>query len=222
MKMLICSKCGNELKEGSVFCNKCGAPVETENASAVPEMTLPESINFIENLKNKFAEVEKLEREVSDNDAKLSKPLSLNYGSYSFFRFFWKYLIWAAVSFFVMDFLALISMNSEGVMYFFFAMMFISPVAVLIIGAILAGKRRDTENEAIAAGNDRARDQREKLKKDNADLKSTLAAKKRELAQASEVLPSPLRKSTSVTQIKTLLQSGKASSIQEAVAILLK
>lgn len=220
--MLICSKCGNELKEGSVFCNKCGEPVEIAKASSVPDMNLEESIEFADKLKNMYVEVEKLEHEVADHEARISKPLSLDYRFYSFFRFFWKYLVWAAVSFFVMDFLALITMRAEGAMYFFFAMMFISPIVLLIVGVINAGKRRDEENAAIFEGNERAKRQRVELEKDTAELKSKLAIKKRELAKEEVNVPEDLRKSSSMSAIKTLLQSGKASSLQEAITTLRK
>ena len=121
-----------------------------------------------------------------------------------------------------MDFLALITSGSEGAMYFFFAMMFISPIVLLIVGVINAGKRRDEENAVIFEGNARAKRQRVELEKDTAELKSKLAIKKRELAKEEVNVPEDLRKSSSMSAIKTLLQSGKASSLQEAITILRK
>ena len=89
--MAFCSKCGNEISISSVFCTKCGAPVE--QADPVPELSPEESIDYIHKLRDKLAKIEKLEQEVAGNEARLAKPLELNYRSYSFFRFFWPYLV---------------------------------------------------------------------------------------------------------------------------------
>ena len=195
---MFCNKCGCELTTDSEFCNKCGAPVE--RFADEPEMTLEESIAFAEKFKARYLSVEKLAREVADNEATIARPVRQTAGQYSFFRFFWKYLIFAAVS--------------------FFAMMFISPIAVLIIGGIRASKRRDEENEAIYRGNERALTQRKELIEKTASLKKDLAARKRSLEKDEYQIPTSLRKSSSMTQIITLLRSGKASNLTDAYRIL--
>ena len=103
---MFCNKCGCELTTDSEFCNKCGAPVE--RFADEPEMTLEESIAFAEKFKARYLSVEKLAREVADNEATIARPVRQTTGQYSFFRFFWKYLIFAAVSFFACDILALL------------------------------------------------------------------------------------------------------------------
>lgn len=215
---MFCNKCGSELTTDSEFCNKCGAPVE--RFADEPEMTLEESITFAEKFKARYLSVEKLAREVADNEATIARPVRQTAGQYSFFRFFWKYLIFAAVSFFACDILALIFSFTEGGLYFFFAMMFISPIAVLIIGGIRASKRRDEENEAIYRGNERALTQRKELIEKTASLKKDLAARKRSLEKDEYQIPTSLRKSSSMTQIITLLRSGKASNLTDAYRIL--
>ena len=99
-------------------------------------------------------------------------------------------------------------------------MMFISPIAVLIIGGIRASKRRDEENEAIYRGNERALTQRKELIEKTASLKKDLAARKRSLEKDEYQIPTSLRKSSSMTQIITLLRSGKASNLTDAYRIL--
>ena len=94
------------------------------------------------------------------------------------------------------------------------------PIAVLIIGGIRASKRRDEENEAIYRGNERALTQRKELIEKTASLKKDLAARKRSLEKDEYQIPTSLRKSSSMTQIITLLRSGKASNLTDAYRIL--
>ena len=215
---MFCNKCGCELTTDSEFCNKCGAPVE--RFADEPEMTLEESIAFAEKFKARYLSVEKLAREVADNEATIARPVRQTTGQYSFFRFFWKYLIFAAVSFFACDLIALIFSSSEGALYFFFAMMFILPIVILIVGAVRAGNRRIEENNAILSGNQRALQQRKELIEKTASLKKDLAARKRSLEKDEYQIPTSLRKSSSMTQIITLLRSGKASNLTDAYRIL--
>ena len=146
--------------------------------------------------------------------------LSIVAGQYSFFRFYWKYLIFAVVSFFVCDLIALIFSSSEGALYFFFAMMFISPIVILIVGAVRAGNRRIEENNAILSGNQRALQQRKDLIERTSSLKKDLASHKRALEKDEYQIPTSLRKASSMTQILMLLRSGKASNLTDAYRIL--
>ena len=72
---MFCNKCGNELSANAVFCNMCGAQVSAEKKATydVPEMTVEESIVFIEKLKHKYQEVEKLQREISDKESAIAR-----------------------------------------------------------------------------------------------------------------------------------------------------
>ena len=221
-KMLICSKCGYELREGVLFCKKCGQSVEISKASALPEMSLEESVSYIEKLKHKFTEVERLERQLMDNEALLSKPLFLDERKYSMFRFFWPNLIWAAIAYIVMLCIAAIGTSDETAFSILMPLTFIIPIVILVIGGIRAWKRRNKENAFIAEDNEQAIEKKKKIEKDTYELRSKLATKKNDLALASAAIPEPLRKSVTMTQMKSLLQSGKASNIQEAVALLLE
>ena len=98
--------------------------------------------------------------------------------------------------------------------------MFIIPVAILVVGGIRAKKRCDEENAFIAEDNEQAIEKMRKLEKDTAELRSKLAVKKDALAKDSAAIPEYLRKGSVLAQIKTLLQTGKASNIQEAIALL--
>ena len=220
---MFCRKCGNELSDNARFCNKCGEHVERiDDLAEIPEMTLEESISFLEKLKFKYSEIEKMERTVADNESNINRPLNLNYSTYSFFRFFWKYLVFAALSFVAVTLFAPFASISDTAFSIFIAMWFITPITVLIIGVVLAAKRRNEENNVICLDNERAKESRKKLEKDTIDLKNKLAAKKREVARTDSFLPEDFRKSSSVTPLLTLLRAGKVSNIREAIEILRK
>lgn len=217
---MFCRKCGNEISDNARFCNICGEVVKKSEELEIPEMTLEESITFVEKLKYKYNEIEKLERQVMDNEALLSKPLLLDQRKYSFFRFFWVNLIWAAIAYIVMLIITAIATSNEVAFGIFLALMFIIPVVILVVGAIRAKKRCDEENAFIAEDNEQAIEKMRKLEKDTAELRSKLAVKKGALAKDSAAIPEYLRKGSVLAQIKTLLQTGKASNIQEAIALL--
>ena len=215
---MYCSKCGNELRADSDFCNKCGEPVERINIA--PEMSLEESITYVEKLKTKYSKIEKLGREIADNESVIARPVRQNSGQYSFFRFFWKYLIWAVVAFYATLLLVLFAGNNSTAIDIILALVFIAPIVVLIVGAVLAAKRRNEENEAIYRGNERALEQREELKRKTESLKKDFNALEREIEKYEYAVPRSLRKSSSMNQILTLLKSGKASDLNDAYRLL--
>lgn len=219
---MFCNKCGNELSANAVFCNMCGAQVSAEKKATydVPEMTVEESIVFIEKLKHKYQEVEKLQREISDKESAIARPVYQELRRYSFFRFFWKYIIFAIIAFYGILILSSIAAGNDGAFTVMMILTFLVPIGLLIFGGINAAKRRNEENEAIINGNERAVLQRKELEEKTASLKRDLATRKKRLEADEYMIPTGLRKSSSLAQIITLLKSGKASSLNEAYTIL--
>ena len=211
---MFCNKCGNELDFDAVFCNMCGAPVERNDETS--DLSVEESIALADKLKTRYSQVEKLEREVEDNNKRINGPLNLEYRRYSFFRFYWKFLVFAAIAFYLMLIIALIA-DGAG---FLVAMVYIVPIGILIAGIFLAIKRRNLENDAIERGNDTVVEQRRTLEKKNEELKKTLYTRKMELNQFNDIVPAQFRKSASMAQVKSLLITKKASSFNEAFRML--
>lgn len=211
---MFCNKCGNELDFDAVFCNMCGAPVERNDETS--DLSVEESIALADKLKTRYSQVEKLEREVEDNNKRINGPLNLEYRRYSFFRFYWKFLVFAVIAFYLMLIIALIA-DGAG---FLVAMVYIVPIGILIAGIFLAIKRRNLENDAIERGNDTVVEQRRTLEKKNEELKRTLNTRKMELNQFNDIVPAQFRKSASMAQVKSLLITKKASSLNEAFRIL--
>jgi len=219
---MFCNKCGNELSANAVFCNMCGAQVSAEKKATydVPEMTVEESIVFIEKLKHKYQEVEKLQREISDKESAIARPVYQELRRYSFFRFFWKYIIFAIIAFYGILILSSVAAGNDGAFTVMLILTFLVPIGLLIFGGINAAKRRNEENEAIINSNERAVLQRKELEEKTASLKRDLATRKKRLEADEYMIPTGLRKSSSLAQIITLLKSGKASSLNEAYTIL--
>ena len=187
---MFCNKCGNELSANAVFCNMCGAQVSAEKKATydVPEMTVEESIVFIEKLKHKYQEVEKLQREISDKESAIARPVYQELRRYSFFRFFWKYIIFAIIAFYGILILSSVAAGNDGAFTVMLILTFLVPIGLLIFGGINAAKRRNEENEAIINGNERAVLQRKELEEKTASLKRDLATRKKRL----EAIPDEL------------------------------
>jgi len=218
--MAFCSVCGKELSASSIFCTRCGAPVE--RADLGPEMSQEESIVYIYHLREKLTNIEKLEREVADNEAKLQKPIALNYGSYSFFRFYWPYLAGAAATYFFLSLILLFvaASGTDGAQIFFAILTIFAPIAILVGGIFVAKNRRNNENYAIAEGNKREKEQRRKLEESTAELKKRLSSAKADLTAFNNEVPRKLCTTNSIAKMNALIQSGRASNLQEAIRMM--
>ena len=114
--MSYCRQCGAQLKEDDVFCFLCGQPIdrqankeafavaETGNETVVseqarPQMSKEESIALAEKLRDEYSAIERLQREINDNQTALKKPVVLSGRRYSMFRFFFL-LLWLLLSVF--------------------------------------------------------------------------------------------------------------------------
>ena len=127
--MPFCSKCGNELNVEDIFCSKCGFKSDfNEDADAAaaqdtsvdrPAMTKEESIALAEKLSKDYKTLERLNKDISDNETILSRPADYQFRPHSAFKFFWPYLIYAAIAFWILYFLFIFiasgSFSSHGI-----------------------------------------------------------------------------------------------------------
>ena len=108
--MGFCRKCGHELADDVLFCNKCGEKTDL-GLEQVPEMSKEDSIQLADTLREKYASAEKLSYEISENEKIIKKPLVVEYRGYSTFRFFWKWLIIAPVSWYFLTLIIAVFCN---------------------------------------------------------------------------------------------------------------
>ena len=101
-------------------------------------------------------------------------------------------------------------------------LMVVVPLGIIITGVVLARKRAARENEYIAEREVRDIEKRKELEKKTESLISKRSVLKQKLDKDEEIVPVALRRSSSMTQLKHLIKSGKAKDYYEAVEILNK
>ena len=101
-------------------------------------------------------------------------------------------------------------------------LMIVVPLGIIITGVVLARKRAARENEYIAEREVRDIENRKELEKKTESLISKRNVLKQKLDKDEEIVPVALRRSSSMTQLKLLIKSGKAQDYYEAVEILNK
>lgn len=229
--MAYCENCGIELSSEDFYCPKCGsktgismeavseAPVE----AAAPVMTKEESIAFAEKLSNEYKSYERLKKEIEDNKAQLSKNKDTGMTkTYSAFRFFWPYLIYAVVSLNVCYLIASLLSNSTGLAIFFLLGAIGLPIVFLVVGGTRARRLRDESNRSAIEAAQNRRKHIDDLKSETAALDRKLAKKSAELKEYQSIIPLAYRDSGSMSKVVLLLRANKAENFTEAVEMLRK
>ena len=239
--MPYCEKCGSELSKEDLFCPMCGtkneyindvvseAPAEAEAAAvteaeaAASEMTKEESIAFAEKLGDLYKSYERLKKEIEDNKSQLSKNRDTGMTkTYSAFRFFWPYLIYAAVSLEVCYFIGSLLSNSTGLALFFMLGALVLPIVFLAVGGTRARRLRDESNRSAIEAAQNRRKHMDDLKSETAALDRKAAKKAAEIKTYDSMIPLAFRNSASMAKTVLLLRSNKAETFTEAIEMLRK
>lgn len=229
--MAYCEMCGTELSNEDLYCPKCGAKnenianvvAESPEEAAASVMTKEESIAFAEKLSNEYKSYERLKKEIEDNKAQLSRNTDTGMTkTYSAFRFFWPYLIYAVVSLNVCYFIASLLSDSAGIAIFFLLGALGLPVVFLIVGGTRARRLRDESNRAAIEAAQNRRKHLDDLKTETAALDRKLAKKGAELKEYQSIVPLPYRDSGSMSKVVLLLRANKAENFDEAIQMLRK
>ncbi|MCR4766946.1 MAG: zinc ribbon domain-containing protein [Saccharofermentans sp.] len=232
--MPFCSKCGNELNVEDIFCSKCGFRSDfNEDADAAaaqdtsvdrPAMTKEESIALAEKLSKDYKALERLNKDISDNETILSRPADYQFRPHSAFKFFWPYLIYAAIAFWILYFLfVFIASGTSSAGVLIVGMLCLcSPVILLIVGGVKAFRSREEANAAESEEIRRRKVDNENLKKrtDELRLKRTVITKR--LSDYNQIVPPALRTSTRMEKSRVLIQTGKAEDFYDAIDFQLK
>ena len=187
-------------------------------APAVPKLTKEESIALVTKLSQEYRNLERLRKQISDNEATISKPVDYSYARRSAFRYFWPFFIYAFLAMWGMVFLALILGGKDSGLIW--AILEIAvPAGLLIGGGIYARNKRDEENDAAS---EMARDRMRRvddLKKETAELKSKLTLLQRRVDGMDEMIPAGFKNSGRMDKIRLLIESGKAKDLEDALAL---
>ena len=235
--MAYCRKCGTLLKDEDVFCFMCGQAIDRGETSpvvdsfdedgtpilAVPSMTKEESINLAEKLKAEYAAVEKLQRDISDNETVLKRPVNPSGRRHSAFKFFWPFLIFAYIALNVIYLVGVLissANNDEGGMIFSLFLGLAAAAGLLIFGGVRAGRKRDRLNQQLADEEYQMRKRQNDLVTRNNELKTKLKNKKHELSQYQNMIPGKFRTKHYMERVLMLLQTGRAESFADAINML--
>ncbi len=194
------------------------ASTTTPAGPAVPQMTKEEAIALVAKLSQEYRSLERLQKQISDNEAVINKPVTIEYARHSAFRYFWPFFIYAFLALWGMILLTAIFGSGDSAIVWAI-LVYAVPIGLLIGGGVYARKRRDEENEAAAEmANQRVR-RVDELKKQNSELRSKLSAYQMRVGNMDDCIPPALKNSARMDRIKVLLESGKAKDLEEAFAL---
>lgn len=214
--MPFCSKCGAELLPNDLFCAKCGAQNDISEP-VIPQMTKEESLAFADKLIAEYRKLEKLDAEIEENNRQIARPIEDYPKQHAAFKYFWPFLIYAAVSFTVLYFFAQLFGRSLGLAVILLLLALASIPTFLIIGGVRAVRIRNELNAAEVSFLNNKKDHLIELKKENSVLQTKRGKVVRELKEYENMLPPSLRSSAQISKAKIFIQSGKAEDFADAV-----
>lgn len=233
--MPFCSQCGYKLKINDVFCPQCGSKTsdETEESTvnyvgeeyvtpAASVMTKEESIALAEKLSSEYHSLERLKKEIDENNAITSRPVP-QAKPHAAFKFFWPYLVASVVALNVLviiGYIVFLSSFSGNAFIFFMLAAVITAVVLLIVGGKTATSKRDALNYQMSDELHRRRKKNDELIEKNRTLQSQYSNKKRKLDQYNSLVPARFRTSRYMDRVKILLNTNKAESFDEAIRLL--
>ena len=231
--MAFCINCGAELTSADVFCPVCGTKNEiteevvqdAEPAAPAPELSKEESIVLAEKLEGLYKSYERLKKEIEDNKSQISRSDNGPVKQHAAFKFFWPFLIYAAVSYYFFYFFGSLMSNSTrsaGPAIFALLLAIAAPIALLIIGGVTSVRKRNALNQAAIEAAQNRRKHLDDLKKETSALDTKRAKKAAELKEYDYLVPASLRNSSSMAKAALILKSDKAQTFSQAIEMLHK
>ena len=240
--MAYCRKCGVQLKEDDAFCFMCGQPIdklanaeaeealanaelenESGSVSAPVPMSKEESIALAEKLRDEYSAIERLQKEVNENETTLKRPLVFSGRRYSAFRFFWPFFIYAYLALIIVYLIggSIGAANDDpgGILFSLF-LAFAAAIGLLIFGGVKARNKRDRLNEELGEEEARARRKQKELESHTAELKIKLNNRKRGISEYQNLIPIRFRTKHYMERAIVLLQTDRAANLSEALELL--
>ena len=220
--MLICRICGHALDDDAGFCNKCGSKIEP--GKTIPDLSLEESTELVETLLNKYAELENLESEITACEEKLSRSSGMPRSGVSMMHYFWMFILATLVAVQVCLFLLFACNIRDNFPWpvvrncFFISI----PIGIFVFGLIYSIRKSRAVNNGIAKLIMEDQNKRIELRNHLSGLKSRLDELKTEISDYNRNIPEKYKSADCISRIKTLLLTGRASSLYGAIALLRK
>ena len=176
-----------------------------------------------EGLAEKYDSLEKINGEIKDKVFELKNmPVFDTPQKYSTFRFFWPFLIIAAVVCFAVTFFtSFITSGSSGYLVAKIIGYATIPV-ILLIGLFIAKALKKSANEEIEAKErTQSRKYNDLIKKID-ELKVRQNTLEEQLSDYNNLIPMSLRNRTQMLRVKTILETGRAETLEEAIELIRK
>ena len=221
--MAYCRKCGAQLKDDDVFCLACGETIDREANMASLPATKEESISVAEKLKDEYASVEKLLKEINENETILSRPVYYEDRRHTAFRYFWPFLIIAFVAFYVVCFIGTVIcvlINDSGGMVLVFFISLAVVAGILVYGGSYAGKKRDRKNKELSDDEYLKKKRYKELVERTNELKIKYNNRISEFSGYHQFVPYQFRTKQHMERVIFLLAANRAENFSEAIRLL--
>ena len=193
-------------------------------------LTKEESIELAKKLSGLYSELAIKTKTINGLKEEINRiPNHSDNVRYSAFRFFWKYLVIAAVSEVVIYVLGMFVVATlittdagTAITVIWLLLVILTIPVVLIYGAIKSRKERDFCNAQLEESARMDWNKKTECEKELRSNETELNDYMQKIAEYDDIVPSHMRQKTWMEKICKLLEAGQAESFTEAVAMLNK
>ena len=184
------------------------------------DMTKDESIALAEKLKKGYANMDALKDQIESNEAQIRSRTSTSIRGHSYFKFFWPWLVIAAVLFILIGFIhkSFFRYSANDVQYTFMTLKYIIPIVALVAGAFVAGAKKQNDSNQVLEAERSAEEAVEKLRTANEDNRKNIERIRRELEEYNTLIPPKARTKTAMSRVVSLLKTDKAEDFEDAIS----
>lgn len=196
-------------------------PIEGDPDAPVapkPKMSKEESLALAEKLTHEYKALEKLRTQISDNETIIKRPVDGSYAQHAAFKFFWPFFIYAFIAYIAVAVLARIFVAKETTGLWVLLLIGI-PIGLLIYGGVHSCRKRDILNAEASELARSRRDNADKLRRETEEMKSKLKTLETRVSKMDSAIPAHHRNSGHMAKVKTLIEAGKADSLEDALAL---
>ena len=182
-------------------------------------MTKEESIALAEKLQKDYANLDALKDQIRRNEAEIKSKSEAKIPGHSFFHYFWPTLIIAPVLYMGVKFIHNLGFrySSNDVQYTLINLRFFLSVGSIIVGAVVAGRKKANNNSQIEYAMTSNRKTINELVQANEDNKKKIVRLEAEVNQYSDIVPGKHRTKTAMFKVISMLKTGKAEDFESAL-----
>ena len=183
-------------------------------------MTKEESIALAEKLQKCYANLDGLKEQIDRNEKQMKSRSSTTIKGHTYIRYFWPWLVAALVAFFLVGFIhnSAFRYSVNSVQYTFMALRYIIPIIVIIVGVIVAGFKKESDSRQVEFAQRSAAETITKLRTANEDNRKKIERIELELEEYRSLIPAKARSKTAMFKVVSMLKTGKAENLEDAIS----